>query len=555
MKKILFLLAFCLLFSCGPKKEQPLQAAVVSARIEASNAGLQMMKQGGNAFDAMAATSFALTVVYPQAGNITGGGFMVYRKSTGEYGSLDYREKAPSAATKDLYLDEDGNIIPEKSTVGGLAVGVPGAVSGILEAHKQFGSLPLETILQPAIALAEKGYVVTEKLAKSLNSNRNKFVKVNGEHTFFGKEFKVGDTIINTPLARTLKAIAENGKAGFYDGWVAEAVVNRAQETGGILSLDDLKAYTPKWRDPVVFDYKSLQIISMAPPSSGGICLGQMMRMIEPFDLKAMGHNSVETMHLMIEAERRSYADRSHFLGDPDFVSVPQAHLIDPAYLNDRMSSFDPQKATPSSEVSHGDIVVIESDETTHFSIIDPFGNAVSVTTTLNGSYGSKVFVDELGVFLNNEMDDFSSKPGEPNMFGLTGSEANSIAPNKRMLSSMTPSIVEKDNQLYMVVGTPGGSRIITSVFQTILNVYEHGMSMQAAVDAPRFHHQWLPDQVMLEPNRFNESQIEALRKLGHSVDQEFARIIGKVDAIHVNASGEISVGADPRGDDAAATY
>lgn len=555
MKKSLFLFVFHLIISCAPEEEEPIQAAVVSARIEASNAGIHILKKGGNAFDAMAATSFALAVVYPQAGNITGGGFMVYRKSNGEYGSLDYREKAPSTATKNLYLDKDGNTIPEKSTVGGLAVGVPGAVAGILEVHQKFGSLPLETILQPAIELAEKGYVVTEKLANSLNDNRNKFISVNGEKTFFAKEFKTGDTIVNVPLAHTLKEISKHGNAGFYDGWVAQAVAKRTQETGGILLLDDLKAYAPKWRDPIIFQYKSLQIISMAPPSSGGICLSQMMKMIEPFDLKSMGHNSPETMHLMIEAERRSYADRSHFLGDPDFVSIPQAHLIDPSYLKDRMTNFDAQKATPSSEISHGDIIVVESDETTHFSIIDAFGNAVSVTTTLNGSYGSKVFVDELGVFLNNEMDDFSSKPGEPNMFGLTGSEANSIAPHKRMLSSMTPSIVEKDNQLYMIVGTPGGSRIITTVFQTILNVYEHGMNMQEAVDAPRFHHQWLPDQVMLEPGRFSNSQIEALRKLGHSVEQEFARIIGKVDAIHVNELGKITVGADSRGDDAAATY
>jgi gamma-glutamyltranspeptidase/glutathione hydrolase len=417
------------------------------------------------------------------------------------------------------------------------------------------GSLPLDQLLAPAIRLAEEGYIVSEKQANSFKRYRDLFIEVNGEDTFFAQEYKTGDRIINLPLGNTLKAIAAKGEAGFYQGWVAEAIVNKTQATGGILSLDDLKAYTPKWRDPVKFDYKDLKVISMAPPSSGGICLGQMMQMIAPYDLKKMGHNTAESMHLMIEAERRSYADRSHFLGDPDFVSVPQAHLIDKSYMSDRMLSYSPEKATPSSEVAHGDIIIVESDETTHFSIVDKDGNAVSVTTTLNGAYGSKVYVDELGIFMNNEMDDFSSKPGVPNMFGLTGSEANSIVPEKRMLSSMTPTIVEKENQLYMVVGTPGGSTIITSVFQTILNVYEHGMDMQAAVDAPRFHHQWLPDIVVLEPNKFEDFVINDLNDKGHNLEAKYSRIIGKVDAILVDENGMITVGADPRGDDAAATF
>jgi gamma-glutamyltranspeptidase/glutathione hydrolase len=359
---------------------------------------------------------------------------------------------------------------------------------------------------------------------------------------------------VNLPLARTLKAIAAKGNAGFYEGWVAEAMVNKTQATGGILSLEDLKVYEPKWRDPIQFSYKDLNVISMAPPSSGGICLSQMMQMVAPYNLKNMGHNSTESMHLMIEAERRSYADRSHFLGDPDFVSVPQAHLIDPSYIAERMQNYSADNATLSKDVSHGDIIVVESDETTHFSIIDKEGNAVSVTTTLNGAYGSKVYVDEIGVFMNNEMDDFSSKPGVPNMFGLTGSEANSIAPKKRMLSSMTPTIIEKNNQLYMVVGTPGGSTIITSVFQAILNVYEHGMGMQEAVAAPRFHHQWLPDEVVLEPGAFEEDVIQKLKDKGHTIETKHNRIIGKVDAILID-NGNMSVGADPRGDDAAATF
>ncbi|MDG1054480.1 MAG: gamma-glutamyltransferase [Flavobacteriaceae bacterium] len=554
MKKINFFLALLVFLQCNTESKQEIQAAVVSARIEASEAGKTIMMQGGNAYDAMVATSFALTVVYPVAGNITGGGFFVYRTAAGETGTLDYREIAPLKATKDLFLDDKGNVIPKLSTLGGLAVGIPGAVAGILEVHRKMGSLPLKQLLAPAIKLAEEGYIVTEKQAQSFKRYRDLFIEVNGEDTFFAQEHKAGDRIVNLPLARTLKAIAAKGNAGFYEGWVAEAMVNKTQATGGILSLEDLKVYEPKWRDPIQFSYKDLNVISMAPPSSGGICLSQMMQMVAPYNLKNMGHNSTESMHLMIEAERRSYADRSHFLGDPDFVSVPQAHLIDPSYIAERMQNYSADNATLSKDVSHGDIIVVESDETTHFSIIDKEGNAVSVTTTLNGAYGSKVYVDEIGVFMNNEMDDFSSKPGVPNMFGLTGSEANSIAPKKRMLSSMTPTIIEKNNQLYMVVGTPGGSTIITSVFQAILNVYEHGMGMQEAVAAPRFHHQWLPDEVVLEPGAFEEDVIQKLKDKGHTIETKHNRIIGKVDAILID-NGNMSVGADPRGDDAAATF
>lgn len=554
MKKINFFLALLVFLQCNTESKQEIQAAVVSARIEASEAGKTIMMQGGNAYDAMVATSFALTVVYPVAGNITGGGFFVYRTAAGETGTLDYREIAPLKATKELFLDDKGNVIPKLSTVGGLAVGIPGAVAGILEVHRKMGSLPLKQLLAPAIKLAEEGYIVTEKQAQSFKRYRDLFIEVNGEDTFFAQEHKAGDRIVNLPLARTLKAIAAKGNAGFYEGWVAEAMVNKTQATGGILSLEDLKVYEPKWRDPIQFSYKDLNVISMAPPSSGGICLSQMMQMVAPYNLKNMGHNSTESMHLMIEAERRSYADRSHFLGDPDFVSVPQAHLIDPSYIAERMQNYSADNATLSKDVSHGDIIVVESDETTHFSIVDKEGNAVSVTTTLNGAYGSKVYVDEIGVFMNNEMDDFSSKPGVPNMFGLTGSEANSIAPKKRMLSSMTPTIIEKNNQLYMVVGTPGGSTIITSVFQAILNVYEHGMGMQEAVAAPRFHHQWLPDEVVLEPGAFEEDVIQKLKDKGHTIETKHNRIIGKVDAILID-NGNMSVGADPRGDDAAATF
>ena len=555
-KNLIILNLFILCFiGCEKLKKNPIQGAVVSARKEASKIGVQILQKGGNAFDAMVATSFALTVVFPNAGNITGGGFMVYRTSDGDYGSLDYREMAPSSSSEEMYLDANGEAIEDLSRVGGLAVGVPGSVAGILEAHKKMGSLPLSDLIQPSIELAKKGFVVTEKQAKSLNSKRDEFIKVNGINTFYGKVFKKGDSIKNPNLAKALNEISNYGNKGFYEGWVAESMVNKINKTGGKISLDDFKSYSPKWRKPIIFDYKDLKIISMGPPSSGGICLAQMMKMIEPYDIGNLKYKSDKAIHLMIEAERRSYADRSYFLGDPDFVSIPQYHLISQDYLDERMLNYDPNLATKSSNISHGDIVVIESEETTHFSILDSFGNAVSVTTTLNGSYGSKVFVDEIGVFMNNEMDDFSSKPGSPNMFGLIGGKANSIKPKKRMLSSMTPTIVEKNSKLFLILGTPGGSTIITSVFQTILNAYEYNMNIQESIDSPRFHHQWVPDSVRFEPNFENVSELNKLKLKGHKFNFEESTLIGRVDAIMVDENGNISVGADKRGDDFAQTY
>lgn len=556
MHKLYFLL-FLSLICCQPQPQnQPkIQAAVVSAKTEASEAGRDIMQQGGNAYDAMVATSFALSVVYPVAGNLTGGGFFVYRTAEGKSGTLDYREKAPKAAYRDMYLDENKNVIPGKSTLGGLAVGVPGSVAGILEIHKKMGSLPLATLIQPAIDLAEKGYILTEKQAKSFNRYREKFVEVNGENIPYNKTFKAGDRFINLPLAKTLKAIAEKGNTGFYQGWVAQAMIDKVNATGGIFTPEDLTTYQPLWRESLKFDYKDLHLITMGPPSSGGICLGQMLNMIASYDMNEMGHNTPESIHLMVEAERRSYADRSKFLGDPDFYPVPTRALLEAAYLTERMSTYNAKKASRSKDIYAGTPPLPESDETTHFSIVDPMGNAVAVTTTLNAAYGSKVFVKEIGVFMNNEMDDFSSKPGIPNMFGLIGSDANAIVPEKRMLSSMTPTIVERSGKLYMVVGTPGGSTIITSVFQTILNVYEHGMSMQEAVNAPRFHHQWLPDRVVFEPEQFSVLLLDSLREMGHTIEEKYTRILGKVDAIHIDPEKGITTGADARGDDAAATF
>lgn len=528
---------------------------IVSAREEASKIGVEIMKKGGNAFDAMVATELALAVAYPYAGNIGGGGFMVFRKANGEVGSLDYREKAPLAATKDMFLDKNKNVIKGKSTETPLAIGVPGTIAGVFAVHKKYGSLPMSEIMKPVIALAEKGVVVTQKQEKRLHDYRDLIIKANGLKTKFATVYKQNDTIKYPKLAETLKRISKNGSDEFYKGKTAKILVKYLQKNGAIITLKDLAKYEAKWRSPLRFDYKDLNIISMSPPSSGGICLAEIMKMIAPFDLSKMGHNSSDAIQVIVEAERRAYADRSFYLGDPDFVKIPLKALIADDYLKQRMSNFSFDKATLSSDIKEGKVSYNESTETTHYSIIDSFGNAIAATTTINDGYGSKYYCDELGFFLNNEMDDFSAKPGEPNMFGLVGNEANSIAPQKRMLSSMTPTIVEKNGKLFMVVGSPGGSTIITSVLQTILNVYEYGMSMQESVNAPRFHHQWLPDLITFEPNTFEPKTIETLKTKGYLINEKTTPVIGKVDAILVLPNNNLEGGADFRGDDKASGF
>jgi gamma-glutamyltranspeptidase/glutathione hydrolase len=562
MKKlIIYSLLILVTLSCNDQPNNQItgeiadHAMVVSARREASKIGSDILQQGGNAFDAMIATELALAVAYPFAGNLGGGGFMVYRKNNGEIGSLDYREKAPLAATENMYLDDDNNVIPNKSRLGALAIGVPGTIAGIFQVHEKFGTLPLVDIINPVIALAKKGVIVTQKQAQRLNYYQDLFKEVNSDSIVLMNTWKKNDTIKYEALAHTLERVLKNGKDEFYSGETAKKLARFIQNNGGIITEEDLENYEAKWRTPITFKYDNLNIISIAPPSSGGICLAQIMKMIEPFNLSEYGHNSLKTIQVITEAERRSYADRSYYLGDPDFVTIPQDQLITKDYNNLRMSDFSFEKATASSDVSYGNLTFHESDETTHYSIIDQFGNAISATTTLNGAFGSKLYCSELGFFLNNEMDDFSSKPGVPNMFGLIGSKANSIQPGKRMLSSMTPTIVLKDDKLFMSVGTPGGSTIITSVLQTILNVHEFGMSMQEAVDAPRFHHQWLPDIIRMEPNSFNQELILALKNKGYIINEKESRIIGIVDGIMVLDDKRLEGGADHRGDDTAVGF
>ena len=555
--KYIFKYSFVLLLflSCKNNNEGVLanNGMVVSARQEASKIGVEVLKKGGNAFDAMVATELALAVSYPSAGNIGGGGFMVFRKSDGTTGALDYRERAPINSTSDMYLDENNNIIEGLSMIGGLAVGVPGTIAGVFEAHEKHGSLTIDELIKPVIDLARNGVIVTENQKNRINENRKYFQLANKTKILFDNDFKTNDTIKYPNLASTLEKIMINGRDEFYKGKTAKKLVEFIQNNGGIISMQDLETYEPVWRDPIIFNYKGLKIISMSPPSSGGICINQIMKMIEPYDLVNYGHNSSDYIKLLVEAERRSFADRSHFLGDPDFIKIPVKKLTNKEYLVNRMNDFSFDLPTDSNNIGYGDIQVIESDETTHYSIVDQYGNALAVTTTLNGTFGSKLYSNELGFFLNNEMDDFSSKPGYPNMYGLVGGEANKIEPKKRMLSSMTPTIIEKNGELFMTLGTPGGSTIITSVVQTILNVHEFNMTMQEAVNSPRFHHQWKPDSIRIESDYFDSKVKDELLKSGYRLTDKGS--IGRVDGILVKKGKTLEGGADKRGDDTAVGF
>ena len=563
MKKILILAGICLFVSCQPMQEtieskQGLIAKngiVVSAHPLASDVGKSILQKGGNAIDAAIAVQFALAVVYPVAGNIGGGGFMVIRKNDGSTYALDYREKAPGAGSRDMYIGENGEVIQGLSLNGALASGIPGSVDGMAKAFEKFGTLKWSELVQPAIDFAENGYELTEREARGLNRNAESFEKHSTIRPDFilKNEWAAGEKILMKDLAETLMRIRDYGRDGFYKGETAQLIVEEMERGNGIITLEDLANYEAQWRDPIVGNYKNYKMIGMPPPSSGGVALLQLLGMVEGFPLSEWGWNSAKTVHLLVEAERRVYADRAAHLGDPDYYAVPVSNLIDNNYLDSRMQNFNAELATPSDSIKAGSFQVYESTETTHFSIIDSDGNAVSVTTTLNGGYGSNVIVGNAGFLLNNEMDDFSIQPGFPNMYGLIGGEANAIEPGKRMLSSMTPTIVEKDRQLFMVVGTPGGSTIITSVFQTILNVIEFRMGMQEAVSSRRFHHQWRPENVFMESNAITSEDSAMLVKMGHKFLGSGG--IGRVDAILVLGEEGLEGGADPRGDDKASGY
>ena len=535
------------------KKTVTGKAAVVSAHPLASNAGLQMIKQGGNAIDAVIATQLALAVVYPGAGNIGGGGFMVAHLKNGKNIALDYRETAPGKAFKDMYLDSAGNAVAALSQEGHLASGVPGTVAGLFASMK-YAKLNFKTLIAPAILLAEKGFAITEDQAKSFNSTKEEFVRVNKRPVVFVKDglWKAGDILVQPELAGTLKRIRDFGAKGFYEGETARLIADEMKRGGGIITLEDLKSYSIKEREVMKFNYKNVEVVTMPLPSSGGIILEQLMKMMEKRNIASLKFQTAASVQLMTEAERRAFADRANFLGDPDFVKVPVEKMVSDAYLRQRMADFVPGKAGSSSITKAG--LIKESEQTTHISIVDNEGNAVAVTTTLNGGYGSKTVVAGAGFIMNNEMDDFSVKEGVPNMYGAVGNAANAIAPHKRMLSSMTPTIVLKNNMPYIVVGTPGGTTIPTSVFQSLVNVLEFKMSPADAVNKPKFHHQWLPDEIFIEDD-FPADVAAELTAMGYKVNHRGE--IGRTELIQISPAPKkiITAIADKRGDDDARGY
>ncbi len=547
-KKPLFLFILLLVFitNCNSQDFIYKNGVVSSAQELASQVGIEIMKNGGNAIDAAVGVGFTLAVVYPQAGNIGGGGFMVIHFIDGRNTSIDYRERAPLVSTKDMYLDDSNNVVEGLSTFGYLASGVPGSVAGMLYALEKYGTMSRDEVMKYAIEYAGKGFKINKRFASLLNNYQDEFVEFDGTSKIFNRDFKEGDLLIQTDLANTLKEIMIKGRDGFYKGWVADLIVQEMLRKGGIICYNDLREYAPAERNVISGTYRGYDIISMGPPSSGGICLIYLLNILENYDVRSKGYGSVENIQLMTEAMRRVYADRSEYMGDMDFVNVPIEKLISKQYAKERMNDYNENYATMSIQIQPGNIYQKESDQTTHYSVSDKNGNVVSVTTTLNSSFGSKVIIDGTGFFLNNEMDDFVSKPGVPNIYGLLGSEANSIEPKKRMLSSMTPTIVLNNNKPFLVVGSPGGGRIITTVLQTIVNVIDFDMDLKTAIDMPRFHHQWYPDEIQVENTLLDDISEERLLNMGYNI--RYINDFGRVNGIMFLEDSNVIGHSDRRG-------
>lgn len=540
---------FSSLFAASPEPQRSTQGMVISSHHLANKIGQDVLNKGGNAIDAAVAVGYALAVVHPAAGNIGGGGFAVIHLASGESIALDFREVAPLAATRDMYLDKDGNPIKDASLFGYLAAGVPGSVAGMSAMLERYGTKKLSELINPSIELAEKGYKISYRQAQTMKEMKDKFAKFQSSRKYFlksdGETYEYGDLFVQKDLANTLRLIAKEGPDAFYKGAIADLIVQDMEKNNGLITKKDLANYKVAWREPIKGTYRGYEIISMSPPSSGGVHLLEILNTIENTNLNELGFGSSKTIHLMVEAMKQAYADRAEYMGDPDFINVPIAQLTDKNYAKKTYQKIK-DKATPSNQIKPGlGKLPLEKPNTTHYSVVDKWGNAVSVTYTINGSYGSAVAVDKAGFLLNNEMDDFSIKPGVANLFGLIGGDANAIEPKKRPLSSMTPTMVLKDGKLFMVVGSPGGSRIITTVLQVIVNVIDHNMNISEAVYAPRFHHQWQPDEIRVEKDTLSKDVADALMKKGHKISVQ--PVMGDVNAIILTPSGELQGASDPR--------
>ncbi|MEM0569643.1 gamma-glutamyltransferase [Salmonella enterica] len=533
------------------------QGMVASVDAMATQVGVDILKQGGNAVDAAVAVGYALAVTHPQAGNLGGGGFMLLRTKDGATTAIDFREMAPAGATRNMFLDEQGNPDSKKSLTSPLASGTPGTVAGLSLALEKYGSLPLNSVVRPAIKLAQEGFIVNDALADDLKTYGSEVLPhhENSKAIFWkdGEPLKKGDKLVQQDLANSLTMIAENGPDAFYKGEIARQIAQQMQQNGGLITTDDLAAYQAVERTPVSGEYRGYQIFSMPPPSSGGIHIVQILNILENFDMKKYGFGSADAIQIMAEAEKYAYADRSEYLGDPDFVNVPWQALTSKAYAKSIAGQIDINKAKPSSEIRPGKLAPYESDQTTHFSVVDKDGNAVAVTYTLNTTFGTGIVAGNTGILLNNQMDDFSAKPGVPNVYGLVGGEANAVGPKKRPLSSMSPTIVVKDGKTWLVTGSPGGSRIITTVLQMVVNIIDFGMNVAEATNAPRFHHQWLPDELRVEKG-FSPDTLKLLEQKGQKVALKEA--MGSTQSIMVGADGELYGASDPRSvDDLTAGY